>query len=345
MNGFRKIVISYVLTAIVLFSCFGQNPSEFSFILTSDPHVWWGRGDKLNRFRGVCEAISKAGRGDFMILAGDLHSQGTDNYGNDIRNYIGIDYIWYPVVGNHDFDDNGSWNDFKKYGPQQTFLPNIVSIYSDCPNTMYSFDYKNCHFVVINNFYDGTTEDAPCKKTDPNWPNCRDSLPLFDWSVRSWLKNDLSASTKQYKFVIGHIPVFRWDWDNDNYPEQELSLSCRPSDGVYNTCDLPQSKRREWYENRHAFFDILRDHGVIAYFCGHLHKYHALYIESDRVWQIQSPHSSGENDHSQSGFLKFFIKGENIFFDIYSADLNGFNYAYVRSVTLLNNGKIGYKKN
>jgi hypothetical protein len=99
---------------------------QVSFSVTADMRDY--AGSNMLYFRGACERIATGGAGDFMISPGDIDPP--DLVYADIQKYIGIDYPWYPVVGNHEAETN------------------------------YSFDYGDVHFTVINEYYNGTSAMA-----------------------------------------------------------------------------------------------------------------------------------------------------------------------------------------
>jgi hypothetical protein len=76
-----------------------------------------------------------------------------------------------------------------------------------------------------------------------------------------WIRQDLAASNQAFKFVFGHEPAFPIDRHVGD------SLDADPA-------------------QRDAFWDILADNGVQAYFCGHTHN--LSHVLKDGVYQIDN---------------------------------------------------------
>ena len=64
--------------------------------------------------------------------------------------------------------------------------------------TTYSFDYKNAHFVVVNQ-YTG----------DPTYPTVN-PLGCMRSAMMSWIDQDLENTDRDLKFVIGHEPAWSY---------------------------------------------------------------------------------------------------------------------------------------
>ena len=67
-------------------------------------------GTNINYFRGVCERLFYGGAGDFMISPGDIDPP--ESVYNDLKKYIGSNYLWYPVTGNHEAETTCDMNWF-----------------------------------------------------------------------------------------------------------------------------------------------------------------------------------------------------------------------------------------
>ncbi|MFH1576516.1 MAG: metallophosphoesterase [Candidatus Margulisiibacteriota bacterium] len=137
---------------------------SFSFIVFGDNRD----GDKT--FKDLVERVRAEAGVDFIVNTGDFVSNGEKKQYN---NYLGmvskLKPKLYHVPGNHDLVKGGD-KYFKKYfGP-----------------LYYSFDYKNSHFIVLNNAFKG----------------------YFDAQQFQWLKKDLAKTGKDHIFVFMHRPVF-----------------------------------------------------------------------------------------------------------------------------------------
>jgi hypothetical protein len=95
-------------------------------------------------------------------------------------------------------------------------------------------------------------------------------------SDMDWLTSDLAGSSQPIKLVFGHDPAYPF------YRHIGSSLDAYP-------------------EERDAFWQVLVDQNVRAYFCGHEHQYdHWL---KDGVHQITSGGLEGQFDFSQNFFI------------------------------------------
>ncbi|MHC4500324.1 MAG: right-handed parallel beta-helix repeat-containing protein, partial [Planctomycetota bacterium] len=107
---------------------------------------------------------------------------------------FGAEVKWYPTVGNHELEEGG---------PDMVWLRNYY--YSHLAGSVnpgpvngeemtYSWDYQNAHFVQLNQYYDGTTDDA--------------DIDEFTDALCDWLEADLNRNTKPVVFVIYHTPAY-----------------------------------------------------------------------------------------------------------------------------------------
>jgi len=302
----KKIALLLVLI-LVLFSTCGtgenynigfQTPEGdilVSFSVTCDMRDY--TGCNVNYFRGACETIASGGRGDFMVSPGDIDPP--EKVYSTISTYIGEDYTWYPVVGNH--DTASIYMDWlRNYIGGENLLPNIDNWGpSGCEKTTYSFDYANAHFVVLNEYYDG--ENATGTDGD-----------VVD-ALYTWLENDLQNNQNSLIFVFGHEPAYpKPDAESERVRHKGDSLDKYPA-------------------NRDRFWNTLKKYSVIAYICGHTHNYSAVNI--DGVWQIDAGHARGTADTgARSTFIMFYITAQNeVWYYTYRLDLDIKKYALTES--------------
>ncbi|MGO8878912.1 MAG: metallophosphoesterase family protein [Desulfomonilaceae bacterium] len=119
----------------------------------------------------------------------------------------------------------------------------------------YSFDVDGCHFAMISAYtmYENNS---------------------FSNETMQWLDNDLkTARDKGYKlFVASHPPAFPGGGHTwDSLPFFDPSYTCSDYSGI--------DRRKE----RDRFWNMLKKHGVIAYFCGHEHNTQIQLV--DGCWQ------------------------------------------------------------
>jgi predicted phosphodiesterase len=287
---------------LFLFSCsagihYDTSPFELpagsiqvSFSATADMRDY--TGNNLLYFRGACERIYSGGAGDFMVCPGDIDPP--ELVYADIQTYIGTDYPWYPVVGNHEAETSSDMIWIRGFYLDGK-MPNIVN---SGPNngveTNYSFDYEDVHFTVINEYYDvvGDTD------TDGDVPDV----------LHTWLSNDLSDTTKPIKFVIGHEPAFpQPDMESGRLRHEDDSLNAHA-------------------DNRDRFWQTLGSQGVTAYISGHTHNFSVFLHEG--VWQIDVGHARGFGDTgARSTFVMFYVMEDgSVWYYPYRLNLNSYNY-------------------
>jgi hypothetical protein len=288
MSYLKKYLNIKILALIFIFSLFpagfiaiGEETDSFHFTVTADMRT------NHEQFREVCKVINQkmGGHGAFHVSVGDIEP--VEKNRKIIDEEFGIDAIWYPVTGNHESENNMKWI-------RSTFhsLPYIVNDGPvNCEETTYSFDYKNAHFVVLNEYYNGIGD----KKTDG------DIVP----ELLSWLKNDLDENTKPFVFVFGHEPAFSMPdehWKNNRHYGDSLD---------------------KYPENRDAFWNLLEDKRVAAYICGHTHRYSHYQRDGGKVWQITAASRPyPENTSKYDALLNVIVSGSDIKFEVYR-DLYG----------------------
>jgi len=277
--------------------------NQFTFVVTADMRMFSGPDkDTPQYFRGACEAIATVGSGAFMVSPGDIDPPADVEW--TIAQYIGPDYIWYPVMGNHEAEtpSDVAWLRAYDYDQNGGDPPNIVSRGPpSCEETTYSFDFANSHFVVLNVYCDGTSDTgADGDVTDA----------LYDWLV-----DDLAATDKAHIFVFGHEPAYpQPDADNGRVRHPEDSLNAHTA-------------------NRDRFWKLLKEKGVAAYICGHTHNYSA--VEIDGVWQLDAGHARGIGETgAPSTFIMIHVHGDAVTFETYRDDADGGAYVLAHAGTL-----------
>lgn len=234
-------------------------------------------------FVGACTAIRELGPGAFMLTPGDMDPP--ERVRATLDQVLGEDYVWYPVIGNHELDKPEHMAYLRAYNAGGRTLPGIVSAGPPgARETCYSFDYQNAHLVVLNQYYDGASDSG----TDGDVGD----------ALYEWLAADLAANDKPLVFVFGHEPVVSVpDLTNGRVRHRGDSLDKYPA-------------------NNHRFWTLLRQHGVLAYFCGHTHNLSLAQING--VWQIDCGHARGQGDPgAASTFLKLHVQPEGVRCKVY----------------------------
>lgn len=304
---FRSKVFISLMFSPILILCIGalscsrstDDGRIFSFDVACDMRIFAGADYQTSQyFMGVCEAIRNIGKGAFMVGPGDVDPP-WEVY-ETINRILGEDYHWYPVVGNHEAETPEDMKWLRNWGKKA--IPGLVRRGpKNCEETTYSFEHKNAHFVVINEYFDdvsdvGTNGDVG------------DSLYI-------WLKNDLENNSKPFVFVFGHEPIVSIpDVDSGRHRHKGDNLDEHPN-------------------HNHRFQLLLRKHTVTAYVCGHTHDFSSAKING--IWQIDSGHSRGIGDKgAKSTFLKFNIGRTQCSVDVYRSNSNCEEYALTRTILL-----------
>jgi hypothetical protein len=255
------------LAVVILFysGCIKTDP-QFTFIVAADMR-YTAKPEYRNSqyFQGACEAIAKFGKGNFMVSPGDLDPPAA--VGEVIDQVLGTDYPWYPVVGNHELEQPGDMEYLRALNREGTSLPNITRPGpTGSVETTYAFEWADHHFIVLNQYYDGTVDNG----TDGDMGD----------QLLAWLETDLAQNTCKYIFVFGHEPLIAIpDMDNGRLRHQDDSLNKYPA-------------------NSFKFLQLMKKYNVTAYICGHTHN--ASIAKINGIWQIDVGHARGIEDNFPS---------------------------------------------
>ena len=295
---FPFLLVLFTLLLASLCSCQpAASPANgFTFVVTADMRNF---AVEPLYFAGACDAIAKSGKGDFMISLGDIDPP--DDVLSTIRARIPGDYPWVPVVGNHEIDTAyGSPHPFT-YGIDWVRAYTLPFAVNQGPagaeKTCFSFDYGNAHFAVINEYYDGTSDNVLVN-----------GHGYISASLLTWVSADLAATAKPVIFVVGHEPAF---------PQPDAESGRVRHLGESLDANAVQ---------RDAFWNALSLHSVRAYICGHTHDY-SLY-RKDGVWQVDAGHARGTGDTgARSTFVKLTVRGDaTVSYETWRLNLSTGNY-------------------
>ena len=258
----RTLVVLLLVAAATPLLQAQQSNDPFSFIVSSDQ-----REHATQEFRthvytlGGYEAINSVGKGSFMIVLGDIDPPSATR--DLIASVLGKDYLWYPVIGNHDLEVEANTEYLRAMNRGTNGLPHVLRKGpSGCEETTYTFDWNDVHFVVLNVYYDGKKDN----KTDGN------IVP----ELMSWLEDDLKQNTQKRLLVFGHEPIYPFlDMDNGTVRHLNDALDKYP-------------------DNAQKFHRLLAKYHVTAYFSGHTHT--AFYANINGLWLFSSGHIYGQED-------------------------------------------------
>lgn len=273
-EGLAALVLS---ASIALTGCYKKienvkfTEPGFSFIAFSDAQ---GHYFEFRRLLGFSKTLDTP-KADFLVGVGDIcQVWRLDEVVSEFYD------VWYPVMGNHDYDPKRS---NKKFIEENIlpYLPGIVNIgpTSEEDGVIYSFDYRNAHFIVLDGYYQGWKGNIHNNRKidDP-------TKDQYDW-----LKNDLEKTDKEFKFVFVHEPAYpqtRRHWgDSLNY----------------------------FKKDRDAFWELLVKHDVTAFFAGHTHKY--AKILKDGVWHV----NAGRACCKENSLVYIFVGDDEVTFRVYKA--------------------------
>lgn len=294
--------------------------NTFSFFLWSDSYTSAGDAGVSRLFADAVNAGRYPGRviPRFWIATGDIPFMETgvqtlDDLNDLISNSAsGANYPfmcpasngkfpYFVAIGNHDVDGFTATTPRAQYDYWSNFVgPRLSNALVGITNfklgpdngydarTNYSFDYKNAHFIVVNQYY-----------ADPTYPTS-DPIACIRPALYDWIDRDLAASTKPLKFVFGHEPA--WSYCS-NLPGYGGDFC--PADNIDNQTPAyrtrPYSSTGSWLEpfgghwgdslednrcpagSRDAFWTMLAGHDVIAHFAGHTHTYSGRLVQGDGV--------------------------------------------------------------
>ena len=274
-------------------------PVSFSFAVAGDMRNFAGSPPPGKRyFDGACEALKTVGGGAFMLSPGDCDPPGPVRATLD--RYLGSNYLWYPVAGNHETESARNMNWLR--GWSKAGIPHLVRRGPPgAEDTTYSFDFGNSHFVMLNEYYDGRADTVR-----------RDDLPE---AGLNWLEADLAATHQPFIFVMGHKPIESLpDMDSGRMRHAKASVSTNATHFA-------------------RFVELLKRYRVRAYLCGHTHDASVARVKG--IWQVDSGHARGGGDTgAPSTFMKVRISGHAAWVDVYRADVKGEHYRLRKTVEL-----------
>ena len=180
----RKTIIITAIFFLLASPCF----ADFRFAIMGDTRDYSGDGINVKTMKAILEKI-KSEEVDFIVVTGDMitGSAKSSIHGNRLKKWKGIieryGIPFYIGVGNHEIESEMSENIVRSVFEMPENGP------SGFKELIYSFDYKNAHFVMLdteafNNFH--AIGEAQLK----------------------WLKEDVEKNQKKTIFIFGHDPAY-----------------------------------------------------------------------------------------------------------------------------------------
>lgn len=278
IHGFR---ISLILLFVLNFGAFAQKKKDnFSFVFITDIHIKHD-ASIINSYRKVVRKINKFNP-DFVLSGGDQVfdvMRGGEQMADSLftlfkKESSAIKAPLYTTVGNHElfgiYEESitDSTHHYYKYGAYEKYLG----------KPYYSFDHKGWHFVVLNAL------DVNGKKY----------IASFDQAQLDWLKQDLSALTKETPVVVMlHIPLVS--------VQNQFNV---PEGGV-----ISQSTA----VNRAQLMNILEPYNLKLVLQGHLHYFEDIMVNGKTRFitggAVAGRPSWRGVKNGPRGFLQFKVKG------------------------------------
>lgn len=159
---------------------------DLSFVVIADNR------DYTTQFRAVLQEINEMTLNPapaipyplFLVGNGDIDPvESNMAIYNDRITYPNLP-SFYPVVGNHEIETD---SDMKYI--LDSMIPYLEKVVNNGKQGTYSFDYKNIHCVVLDQYSTNRYGEV-------------------DVNLQAWLQQDLNATKQDHVFVFGHEPAF-----------------------------------------------------------------------------------------------------------------------------------------
>ena len=232
------------------------------FVQLSDTHLASTRdGEWNNRFLcTMMPEVMRCLRGDlaelnpdFILLTGDIANRQTRDAMFAARDLIdSLGFPYYPMGGNHDFvlDKSREW-----------FIE-AFEAHLPVPDTVYSFDYKDLHFCVLDPWWKWA-DDSLCPVSERAFADPTEVSRIGSrWAVPphqlGWLEDDLANNDSRPTLVALHYPAVP----------------------IPKRMQRPGIKDAGSLDNGDLLIEILRRHPhVKAILSGHLHMHFIVPLE------------------------------------------------------------------
>ncbi|GEM_PF-1676346 len=276
--------------------CFDIASGRFAFVVTTDWHTSDSNPNTsiTNKLTQIANLVNnptaEMPAPEFLVITGDLPAAPQTE--SVIDSVLGVDFLWFPVIGNHEIDDGISNFNYIR----DTLVPALPATMmvdngpAGSVNTTYSFDYQNAHFVIVNGYWDGTTNPGA------------DSATLGDIppALRTWVDADLASNGQTHNFAFIHEPAYPFNRHVGD------SLDAYPA-------------------NRDAFVATLNAHNVETLFTGHTHYYEHDVAPEYPLGNLDQITNGSLRDGDETTFTYVLVEGNVTTYKVYSWSGSAFN--------------------
>ena len=193
-----------------------KNIHSIAFIADAKPAL----GHDIKVLKGDFDQIVPQSPGivDAIVAIGDMNPISDGNINTETARLISTvkNIPIFYVLGNHELGNKNDVTTVKTKFVSYNYSPNPGP--DGSKDTTYSFDVDDIHVVVLNEYWDGNT-NGKCDWYPPSGGIDTDDS-CFKYSkadggfipdtLYNWLDNDLNNSTKKWKIVVGHEPLYPW---------------------------------------------------------------------------------------------------------------------------------------
>jgi len=263
----KKLLILLIIMSLLLFGqVFPNEPltlkiAKLEPIPTNQPFSFIVYGDtreNVTVLRRLIEMFFKEKETEnvaFIVHTGDLVTDGSKGkewkeYFIDVAQPIAEKIPYFPVIGNHDYEEKGECKNFAK----------LFSMYYTGYDFWYSFVYGNSIFIILD-------ANLMTHEEDFNIPPKRAERQYH------WLKKVLKLASQdakiKHKFIFFHEPPF---------------VSAQRKVLGFIAYHIDHAEKLRKYKICNDFFlDIFRKYDVDAVFLGHVHYYERWVEQYERM--------------------------------------------------------------
>ncbi len=244
VEGHYRIVSDNIKSGDCQFRLDVDYPRTFSFCVLGDHE-----NDNPSITKAICRQIASEDI-DFYLRPGDFVDYGErEEQWQEMLDWqmpLMQKITMFPAIGNHEY--NGVDTGVSYY--QRFFALPELATDARHNEKWYSFDYQDCHFVILD-----SNKELECIYGPSRW--C-DLVPDFGVTSEqyNWLENDLASTNKSFKFVFFHEPIY--------------------TSGVGEGLE-------DWLQLRAAWEPLFHKHNVDMVFNAHNH----IYERTEPVWNCQ----------------------------------------------------------